>query len=291
MDELSPQERMLLDALQFEDSPSVADASRVKRRVLMGAGLAASGAAAAVTAEVAIGSSPFAAPATAAAALTASSTTTVATSTVATTTTAGTGAATTVAVGTGTTFGLVKTIVLSGAIASLGGGAWWATHDAEPAPPNRMSEAMAPAPMPPKPTEQGEAPKELTADTPAESGDALSGEPEAPAPTIPKVAAKPKSPAVPSNSASTLKEEAALMSRAQAALQRGDTGAALVVLTEHREKFPRGVLAGEREAAVSVAYCKNGDPRGRERAARFVATYPDSPMVQRLQSACKLSME
>jgi outer membrane protein assembly factor BamD (BamD/ComL family) len=88
-----------------------------------------------------------------------------------------------------------------------------------------------------------------------------------------------------------LKEEAALLSRAQSALQSGDVAQALSALSEHREKFPRGVLRGEREAALSVAYCKSGDPRGKERAERFIVNNPDSPMVQRLRSACKLPME
>lgn len=287
MVEFSRSERLMLEALQIEDSPSGVDAARVRSRVLMGAGVAAAAGAATTTAvEAAVGSSPVAAPA-AATALSAS-TTTIATGVASSgATTAALGASG--AAATTGSFGLLKALLAVGGVTALGGGAialsW---QHAEPTvaasvPGEQPEPAERREPAGQRERAVGQAARQASEGT---ARDTVAPEPVVT--TTPRVPQRVQSAPDPK---STLKEEAAILSRAQAALQRGDVAGAMAALSEHRDKFPRGVLRGEREAALSVAYCKSGDPRGRQRAERFISKNPDSPMVQRLRWACKLPKE
>lgn len=289
--ELGPSERLLLEAMQIEDSPRMADANRIRQRVLMGVGVAAAGAATSTAVEAAIGSSPLAAPA-AALGLSASSTVTTATSG-ASVAAAGTAAAGGTAAAATSGIGFLKALLVVGGVAGLGGGAvalsWQHSEPTEHAPaatqvvPSRDSASTGQEAVPASkvPVAEEVAPKDLA---PVEQTKRT---------VVPASGAlAPSSEKKVGDSASTLKEEALLLSKAQAALQRGDTATAISVLSEHRKQFPSGVLSGEREAALAVAYCKSGNlAEGRAKAERFVARHPSSPMVQRLKTACKLTME
>jgi len=260
------------------------DADRIKERVLLGVSVAAAtGLVTATGLSTATGAGVASAPGAAA-----------------TTTAAGASAVTTVATSSALAgkatlgAGLWKTLVFVGATAGLGGGAYLAASGnlttstaplnqpgaAEPSPASRVAlsdgdegrEAPSDARIPPpSEAEQEEAPQ-------------ADGAPTTPAPRAPKKAE--------GSSTTDLKQEAALLQKAHAALQNGNTPGALAALSEHRAKYPRGVLAGEREAAFSVAYCKSGDlSQGRARAQAFIEKNPASPMVQRLRAACKLTSE
>jgi hypothetical protein len=64
---------------------------------------------------------------------------------------------------------------------------------------------------------------------------------------------------------------------------------ALAALDEHQRKFPRGVLAPEREAARPLALCAAGRvDEGRRAAAPFLEGDPNSPTAQHIRSACGL---
>jgi hypothetical protein len=89
--------------------------------------------------------------------------------------------------------------------------------------------------------------------------------------------------------ASSLRDEAALLRRAQEALQQGDSGAALEALDEHARLHPAGILGPERDAARAVALCKAGrGADGRALGAAFLAAHPGSPLAQRVRDACGL---
>jgi hypothetical protein len=85
-------------------------------------------------------------------------------------------------------------------------------------------------------------------------------------------------------------EELALIKRAKAALDCGQTQAGLAALAEHARRFPRGVFAGEREALRVLAACKGGpSAHGRRAALRFLRSHPGSPVVDRVRRACGLN--
>jgi hypothetical protein len=272
MVELGPHERRLLEALQEDDSPSPMDADRIKERVLLSVSVAAAaGLVTATTVSTATGASVTAATGTA--------------GTAALSSTALTGKAALGAV-------LWKALVVVGATAGLGGGVYLAMNESDtPAlsHPNQESAAQeraqhrAPAN---DSANENEATKALTSQDaePEKEGSLAEAAPTA---ALPRASKK-----VEGSVATDLKQEAALLQKAQAALQNGNPQGALAALAEHKTKFPRGVLSGEREAALSVAYCNAGDwTQGRARAQAFVSKNPGSPMVQRVQAACKLPRE
>lgn len=182
----------------------------------------------------------------------------------------------------------MKWLWTAGAVATLSAGAYTysflkETEGKEVPRTEAPSVAEAPRPAPSEPLRSDSEEEGLSPSEPASAETPL-------APTPRKIASNAPQKSE-SSTATDLKQEAALLSRAQAALQSGDTQAALVALAQHQKDFPRGVLSGEREAAFSIAWCQSGDlERGRARAERFLAKSADSPMVQRLKRACKLPL-
>jgi outer membrane protein assembly factor BamD (BamD/ComL family) len=86
-----------------------------------------------------------------------------------------------------------------------------------------------------------------------------------------------------------LEEEAQLLATAQQRISQGDARGALSALGAHQKQFPRGALSLERQATFAIAHCLSGQTsRGRGEAERFRRKHPSSPMVKRLESACKL---
>ena len=96
------------------------------------------------------------------------------------------------------------------------------------------------------------------------------------------------SPAVPTTapSAAMSSEEALLVGEIDTALRNGDAGGALRLAADHERRFPRGVLAQEREGARVVARCMNGS-KSSSGAAAFLAAHPRSPMRARIVAACE----
>jgi hypothetical protein len=303
MADFNDYEKSLLSALQQEDSPTPGDAARVKERVLMVAGVTAvgvtttAGAAASAGAGVGAGAAAGASAAGATSAVP-----------------AGGFLAAKIA-----GLGFIKTALVAGATTIAAGGAYIATSDratsdlaasdlaasesaasanghdgAAVGSPVEDDVALAHSASERAANEALEVSSSAHESAP-EQGPAAPGDPTAArrnkrdtaGSSEPTLGARPQ--ASPSVSAPDLAEEAALMGRAQSALQTGSTGAALRALRQHREKFPRGVLAGEREAAFAVAYCKGGQiSLGQKRARAFIQQAPKSPMVQRLRAACQL---
>jgi hypothetical protein len=84
-----------------------------------------------------------------------------------------------------------------------------------------------------------------------------------------------------------LAEEVALLSQASADLHAGRAAAALVVLDEHRRKFPHGALAQERTSARIQAMCALGSIKeAQAELARLARTSPRSPHLARARKAC-----
>jgi RNA polymerase sigma-70 factor (ECF subfamily) len=81
--------------------------------------------------------------------------------------------------------------------------------------------------------------------------------------------------------------ELALLRDARSALSAGDSRRALELTEAHARAFPHGVLAEERRATRIVALCSLGRfTEGRREAQAFVARAPDSPLAERVHTAC-----
>lgn len=125
---------------------------------------------------------------------------------------------------------------------------------------------------------------------------------QAPAP-FPKPMAAPNEPA-PSNRSelkttpqksnskkeleNTLEEETRGLGEANRALQAGDPERALQLLEEQSRAFDHGELSEEREAARVLSLCKTSrEAEAKAALAAFLAKTPNSPLADRVRSACK----
>lgn len=122
--------------------------------------------------------------------------------------------------------------------------------------------------------------------------------PAAPSSTLPSIALSDlpsAAPAVAAPSASfatsgaALEAERAMLDVARTALGRGDGPNALGACDDHARKFPRGVLAEEREAiAVQALLLAQRSDDARARAERFRKSYPRSIFLPAVLAAVGL---
>lgn len=288
-DQLSPDERQLLDALQLDDTPDASEQQRVKRRLFAQLGLGA----ATVAGSAAVGSTAVAPTAQAAslaptAGVVGSSGSALGTSTGAAGSLGVSGATGGASVAKATTWGALAAklgtakgvLGVTVALGAGGGAVWTMTSDSQ-LPSDPVAHTTEPHAMAPQP---------IT--TPSPMGDLEVAEPEtAPEPTAEAVPAPPKAKrsVAASPAASNVEAEAKLLSEAQRAISRGDSSRALGLLLQHQKTFPNGTLRLERQAALAIARCQAGQlERGRKDAERFREAHPTSPMLRRLESACSL---
>jgi hypothetical protein len=93
---------------------------------------------------------------------------------------------------------------------------------------------------------------------------------------------------VPSRSRDGLTEEVALLSQAETELHAGRPARALVALTEHQRKFPRGALAEERTAAKIQALCALGrNEEANQQLRQLLHISPKSALEERSRQACR----
>jgi len=84
-----------------------------------------------------------------------------------------------------------------------------------------------------------------------------------------------------------LAEEVALLSRAETELRAGRPSKALVTLSEHQRKFPRGALAEERAAARIQALCALGrNDEANAQLTQLLHISPNSAHEGRARQAC-----
>jgi hypothetical protein len=82
--------------------------------------------------------------------------------------------------------------------------------------------------------------------------------------------------------AADLREEIALIDRAQLQLAENDISAAMATLDTHARRFPAGFFADIREAAFINVLCRRGDAAGAEASARRLCVdHPESAVAQR----------
>jgi hypothetical protein len=269
MSELLPEDRALIEAARNGLHASEEDRLRVKRNLFgkLGLGVAAGTAATSATA-------------------------------------LGSAAASTVSIAT-VVKGVLAGVVLT---ASIGGGVLYvertpASLPPIPAPPIAVESAPPPMPLPSAPSPTATAsisvPRPEAKKRPAPSPSPTTVVPTAmaSATTDPAISAPPADPVVslPASSPShplparpmSLETETRLLREAEGAMRAGDPSRALTRLDEHARSFPNGVLGEERDAQRVFAMCALGrTEQARIAAGQFTATYPHSPLRNRVQSAC-----
>jgi hypothetical protein len=128
------------------------------------------------------------------------------------------------------------------------------------------------------------APSQGTAPGPAATSES---EPSGAAPATspdPSASGAAPLPGSPEERESRLREESEMLRQARAALRGGDTGGAMRLLEQARQKFPGGVLGQEREALSIETLAKSGARDvASARAAAFIKAHPHSPHAARLQ--------
>ncbi len=270
MADWSEDERLMLDALQAEDSPTSEDAARMKRRLLVGisagaVGVSAAGLLRAASSEAAVahvsGGKAVAS--------------------------AGLGAFVS---GAGLKW-ITASAIVAGAFASV---YTWSVFESRSAfEPGKVASGDVPVAAVVPLGSASRVEPDPKAEVEAEASPPSAEEPSSSDSKKGRIATRPRGKAsVKEGMAageSSLKQEAALLGRAQAALQSGDTREAISALMQHQKEYPRGLLSGEREAALAIALCQSGDlVRGQKQAQRFLSKSSESPMVQRLRATCKL---
>jgi hypothetical protein len=84
----------------------------------------------------------------------------------------------------------------------------------------------------------------------------------------------------------SLAAERRLVELARTALSRARPADALGALEEHRQRFPQGQLAEEREGLFVLVRAASGDAqRAREEADAFKARYPRSLLLPAIEAA------
>jgi hypothetical protein len=106
---------------------------------------------------------------------------------------------------------------------------------------------------------------------------------EVPAPARP-VAAKPR----PVSDEDSFAGELSLLAAGQAAIQSGDLRKGIALLRSHKQRFPRGQFAQERDALIAIARCEGDQAGARAAGQKFMQTNPDSIHADRVRTACDL---
>lgn len=106
----------------------------------------------------------------------------------------------------------------------------------------------------------------------------------APLPLPPAPAPAPSAAAFPVSPEDALKAEVALIDRARAALARGDTSEALMLLARHQKQYPSGALTPEAFVLelTTLERAGRGDV-ARARARAWLATHPDGDYADRIR--------
>jgi hypothetical protein len=164
-------------------------------------------------------------------------------------------------------------------VAAAGGLTWYATvHQPVEAPiaAPRAPVLAPPAARLPPPAEEPSTPRDEVSH-------------QIPDPASAQAVPRPTPPTADSSStAGQIREEVALLTRAQAELSRGRPHHALDALKEHAQRFPRGALSSERIATRARALCALGRTAEAEaELARVERMSPGSPYWARAREACR----
>jgi hypothetical protein len=98
--------------------------------------------------------------------------------------------------------------------------------------------------------------------------------------------------AAPVPALNSLDPELAVLRQAQEDLRAGLPAQALRRLSEYDRRFGKGALDQEHRAIEAIALCQvHPGPAAQAKAERFLRVVPESPLAERVRSACKKSDE
>ncbi len=159
-----------------------------------------------------------------------------------------------------------------------------ASNAASEAPPNSGAAPISEAAKPAVSALQSAAPSAAPVAPVTSAHSVSNGAPE-PTPTaVSTVDVQAPLPGSPEERESRLREESEMLQQARAALRGGDTGGAMRLLEQSRQKFQGGMLGQEREALTIETLAKSGAKEAASsRAAAFIKAHPQSPHAARLQ--------
>jgi hypothetical protein len=253
MNDLGPEARSMLEAARGAEAPTRADRQRIKHAVLLRVATVGAASAASVA--------------------------------------AGGAAAMSVA---------AKVTVVALTVAVLGGGtvSLWAWKAHTPPPPaalhrtaSRHSASRTPSVLPPRPVVAPEAPAVVEEARPqpvlpeVRRREVVRGEVR-PAGTVSAPVAE-RAPA-PVPTLDSLDPELTALRQAQEDLRAGLPAQALRRLAEYDRRFGKGTLSEERQAIGAIALCRlYPGPAAEAQAERFLRAAPDSPLAERVRSACQ----
>jgi len=93
---------------------------------------------------------------------------------------------------------------------------------------------------------------------------------------------------VPAPGLAPLDPELTVLRQAQEDLRAGLPAQALRRLTDYDRRFGKGALEEERRAIAAIAFCQvDPGPAAKAQAERFLRTAPESPLVERVRTACQ----
>jgi hypothetical protein len=96
----------------------------------------------------------------------------------------------------------------------------------------------------------------------------------------------------PAPALNSLDPELTVLRQAQEDLRAGLPAQALRRLAEYDRRFGKGALDQERRAIEAIALCQaHPGPAAQAQAERFLRAAPESPLAERVRSACKRSDE
>ena len=186
-----------------------------------------------------------------------------------------------------------KLFAIGGVIATAASAGVFVTRSVEPVAGAVHAPAATPADTKlealPAPSAAVDEPRATTEEPPAEVNPQTQPEPNAKLP-VKAGASKaftrtPEDDATRPSATSMLREEAALLQQARAALAQGDTDGARAKLETARKRFPNSQLAQERDALeVKTAVASGESARAASLARAFLERYPDSPLRAGVES-------
>jgi hypothetical protein len=93
---------------------------------------------------------------------------------------------------------------------------------------------------------------------------------------------------VPAPGLAPLDPELTVLRQAQEDLRAGLPAQALRRLTDYDRRFGKGALEEERRAIAAIAFCQvDPGPAAKAQAERFLRTAPESPLGERVRTACQ----
>ncbi len=107
-------------------------------------------------------------------------------------------------------------------------------------------------------------------------------------PTAARANSRPRPSEIDESDDSSFAGELSLLAEGQAAIQRGSLREGLALLRSHKQRFPRGHFAQERDALIAIARCEGERAGARNAGQMFLQANADSIHAERVRRACEL---